>query len=389
MKVLAAVIALLTVPAPAFAGTLEYRPSDFTPSSLYTAAPGEINDVTSSREGTSVIVRDAGAPVLPGSGCTAIDEHAARCPASDVELRLGDGDDRSIGLSPGRITASGGAGNDILIGGPGQDSLDGDAGADTISGRGEGDFIAGGDGYDTLDGGDGSDTASYFDDAPVNIDLAAVTGNPDALRGIENLVGSRGDDVLRGDAAANKLDGGDGDDVLEGRDGSDILGGGTGFDRLHGGPGNDELATDSDSVDPGAIERAGEPAVCGSGNDLVAEQSHDVLDGCERLELPLGYFAPVFDPRPVLHGHTATLRLRCTQDLRRGACRTKVTIAQRGRRLGSRTVRFTGRAHPVRVPLTRRPRGTLHITLHYLGRIPAEPRQARTAYAIRLGSAPT
>jgi hypothetical protein len=200
-------------------------------------------------------------------------------------------------------------------------------------------------------------------------------GEPDTLLGIEEAIGSAGADTLRGDANANLLQAAGGDDTVDGRAGDDVLWGGTGFDRLTGGPGNDELASDSAGNDEfvpwpaeGAREPSGETADCGEGADLVSEQDHDILTGCERLELPLGVYAPTFDPRPTLDGRTATLRLRCSVRLRfhaRQGCRVKVTLSARGRSLGTRTVRIKGSGHAVRVPL-RAAAATMRVELRYL-----------------------
>ncbi len=59
----------------------------------------------------------------------------------------------------------------------------------------------------------------------------------DKLFGIENVIGSDGDDVLTGDAKNNVLEGGNGDDILNGGAGNDILNGGFGNDLLIGGAG--------------------------------------------------------------------------------------------------------------------------------------------------------
>jgi Ca2+-binding RTX toxin-like protein len=116
------------------------------------------------------------------------------------------------------------------------DSLTGDAGGNTLSG-GDGDDIlnpgvnAAGV-RDMLDGGNGSDTASFAGyTAGITATLnGAVDGIASAnraviasLRGIENLVGGNGNDVLTGDANANVIEGGLGDDMLNGGAGVDTV----------------------------------------------------------------------------------------------------------------------------------------------------------------------
>lgn len=61
-------------------------------------------------------------------------------------------------FSAGRVTLSGGDGDDILRAGPGNDRLDGGAGDDTLDGGGGNDTLIGGTGDDVLRGGSGNDT---------------------------------------------------------------------------------------------------------------------------------------------------------------------------------------------------------------------------------------
>jgi hypothetical protein len=396
---IALAVAAVLMPAPvASAGTLNAQERDCYDGShfcetttLYRAAPGETNDLAVVRDPAGVIVRDAGAEVHAGNGCVTLDAHAARCPALDLDLALGDGDDRAAAVSyPGRVVADGGTGDDVIIGGTGRDWLQGGDGADTLTGGSGDDLLTGGPGRDTLAGAEGRDRVSFLGGPAVTVDLAdpgpdGPASEPDGLQGIEEVIGSERADTLRGDGGANLLQGGPGDDTLSGGDGNDILYGGTGFDRLTGGAGDDELAPDSAGTDDGAPEpRRGERepgregVSCGDGTDLVSEQAHDVLKDCERLELPLGFLAPSFDPRVVLNGRTAALRLRCSTELRfrsRPGCSVRVTLSADGDRLARRTFRFTG-THTVRLPLPLR-RGTaltaLRVDLRYLGRAAAKP----------------
>jgi len=113
-------------------------------------------------------------------------------------------------------------------------------------------------------------------------DLAAGTATGDGadiLVEIENLIGSRYDDVLSGDSGPNLLRGGAGNDMLRGRGGDDVLHGeggndtligGSGDDELYGGPGDDDL-----HGGPGADLLMG-----GAGNDqLTGGSGADRLDG--------------------------------------------------------------------------------------------------------------
>jgi Ca2+-binding RTX toxin-like protein len=104
-------------------------------------------------------------------------------------------------------------------------------------------------GLDTVNGGAGTDTVDFsrFGSA-VWVDLA-YTGTPNEawtqddvdlvggtwreianLTGIENVLGTAGDDFLAGNAANNRIDGGLGDDVIRYRGGFDFLSGGIGTD---------------------------------------------------------------------------------------------------------------------------------------------------------------
>lgn len=163
-------------------------------------------------------------------------------------------------------------GIESLIGGTGADTLNGDAlanyiyggaGIDSINGGLGNDYVIGGGGADTLQGGEGIDTLSYQDygnKSALTIDLEAVTGGSvsatvvtsgkvpvteidtitqNGLNKFENIVGTRGNDVIAGDIGINYLYGYVGNDILRGRGGNDILNGGLGFDEAT----YDELGT--------------------------------------------------------------------------------------------------------------------------------------------------
>ncbi|MBC7986235.1 MAG: calcium-binding protein [Sphingomonadaceae bacterium] len=115
---------------------------------------------------------------------------------------------------------------------------------DTLLGLGGDDVLIGNGGGDSLDGGDGIDAAAYAGKVRADLQNPGVNTNQasgDVYVGIENLIGSKADDILRGDAAGNLLDGGKGSDQLVGRDGDDRLIGGVGDDLMEGGNGADTL----------------------------------------------------------------------------------------------------------------------------------------------------
>jgi uncharacterized repeat protein (TIGR01451 family) len=134
-------------------------------------------------------------------------------------------DDDVICALGGDDVVAGEDGDDALLGGPGDDRLSGDGGRDSI------------------DGGDGVDTASWESAGRgVRVDLStgvATRQGTDRLQRVENLTGSRFDDLLVGSGGPNVLVGGMGTDVLYGGDGDDTLSGGRQDDYLSGGDGTD------------------------------------------------------------------------------------------------------------------------------------------------------
>jgi len=85
-----------------------------------------------------------------------------------------------------KLTATGGAANDILNGGAGNDTLNGGAGNDTLNGDAGNDTLNGDAGNDTLNGGAGADT----------------------------LTGGAGNDTLTGGTGGDTLTGGAGNDIF-------------------------------------------------------------------------------------------------------------------------------------------------------------------------------
>jgi serralysin len=76
----------------------------------------------------------------------------------------------------------------------------------------------------------------------------------DTLSGIENIIGSQGNDMITLNTGSNVIDGQGGDDTLAGGDSADRLSGGSGNDMLLGGAGNDTLlgGLGSDTLNGGA-----------------------------------------------------------------------------------------------------------------------------------------
>lgn len=152
--------------------------------------------------------------------------------------------------------------DDTLRGDSQANRLEGGAGDDVLAGRAGDDILVGGDGADTLAGGAGIDTADYSGGGVVRASLQsgeAVDGSAstDTLSGIENLVGSLGNDVLIGDGAANRLEGGVGADILRGGGGADLF---VYNDRLEFGDtirdfesGTDRIQLDQDALGGGTV----------------------------------------------------------------------------------------------------------------------------------------
>jgi len=224
----------------------------------------------------------------------------------------------------------GGAGNDVLCGGPGTDKLRGQAGDDALHGGDDdryvvdteayewtGDALSGGPGDDLLDGGyddhDGEpgmgDRITYVGSATgVTVDLikgrATGEGNDSIVSPIQDVTGTRHDDVLLGTNDADQIESGAGSDRVDGRGGDDfisdsnsgtttpkprdeigtanILIGGTGDDQIQCDTGDDDIrgGSGNDNLIGGyGVDRI----VGGSGddqlNDYIDSQTDQRLDG--------------------------------------------------------------------------------------------------------------
>jgi Ca2+-binding RTX toxin-like protein len=114
-----------------------------------------------------------------------------------------------------------------------------------------GGLLRGAGGDDTLVG-NSSSVADFGDAGQISVDLAGGTASGDGndtLVGIENVVGSPGNDTMHGDddhssivlgeGGDDAISGGPVEDLLIGGAGRDDLRGGDGPDDLHGGPGGD------------------------------------------------------------------------------------------------------------------------------------------------------
>jgi Ca2+-binding RTX toxin-like protein len=145
------------------------------------------------------------------------------------------GNDRLEG-GAGNDTLSGGAGDDTLIGGTGNDTLSGNAGNDTFIQRA-------GDGNDVINGGAGIDTLdiSFTTSGALVTTIFATSADIgfNTIAGIENIIGSQGNDNITTNGGSNVIDGQGGNDTINAGGGDDIVIGGAGNDSLNGGTGND------------------------------------------------------------------------------------------------------------------------------------------------------
>ncbi|NER52692.1 MAG: calcium-binding protein, partial [Symploca sp. SIO1A3] len=122
------------------------------------------------------------------------------------------------------------------------ESLVGTAFDDTLIGDENNNWLRGDAGIDLFDGGEGNDTADFINGefaitGNLNTETAIYTdasGNTivETIRNIENLQGTRFDDLLLGNAKDNSLLGRDGNDTLIGGAGNDYLQGSAGADTF-------------------------------------------------------------------------------------------------------------------------------------------------------------
>jgi Ca2+-binding RTX toxin-like protein len=237
---------------------------------VYTASGQGTNDLRVARHADVVVVRDLGATLTAGAGCTPVNPHKATCPATGIRsftASLGPGADRAVIatlLQVPSIVVRGGAGADVLqsvlahvelLGGPGRDHLIGGVRADVLRGKRGADWLRSGGGADRLYGGPGKDV---------------VEGGP----GADRAYGGLGDDLMYGGPGSDRQYGGPGDDII-----NDF----SGHDRLIGGPGEDYLNA-FERVPDGA---PGDFLDAGRGPDYGCRATpDDTLVGCDEAAGP-------------------------------------------------------------------------------------------------------
>lgn len=284
------------------------------PMLVYEAGRGEANRVRIEARDGMVRIRDLGAAIRPGIGCSRVGRHRVSCAMPDqnegIYVATGDRADR-VSSGPAHFV-DGGSGDDVLVGGAGDDQLFGGRGRDVLRAGAGADilydaapprmFRAGdpspfdvhpipdsvplvspGAGRDSFDGGAGHDLVSYAArSANITVDLATRApiggqrGEHDSVRRVEHATGGTGDDRLMGDRGLNEFRAGPGDDRIAGRGGNDYLEGGPGRNVMSGGAGNDQM-----NGNEGEPERI----ACGSGTDQVYQINtvDFVGDDCEQI----------------------------------------------------------------------------------------------------------
>ena len=177
--------------------------------------------------------------------------------------------------------------DDTLMGYETADDIYGLDGNDDIQGMGGNDWLVGGLGDDLIDGGEGMDWTMYYDAGSVTVDIAGgfaergseSAGERDSLTNIENVWGSRFNDMITGDGGANEVVAAGGNDTVKGMGGNDTLRGEAGHDYIDGGSGNDFLVGN----------RGNDTLMGGSGDDRIeAGKDDDVVIGGSGSDLLTG-----------------------------------------------------------------------------------------------------
>ncbi len=194
--------------------------------------------------------------------------------------------------------------DDTFVASEGADIIHGDGGSDTVSyeaskhgvtvelvGNDATTFDA--NGPDDIEGNDDDNAFISATDAIVEEWRGGSTNTPrpvavqepdtltttksyaegDVLASIENVTGSRQDDVIVGDATPNVIKGGGGPDRISGGDGND---------KLHGGAGNDVIGerAEADLNDDNDNSDRGEAAATDAGNDMMyGDAGNDTING--------------------------------------------------------------------------------------------------------------
>ena len=153
----------------------------------------------------------------------------------------------NITLSGSAATATGNAGNNVLIGNTAVNTLTGGDGNDTLDGMGGIDTMIGGKGDDVYTVGSAGETITEAAGEGTDLINSSVSWTLGAnieklsLLGLSaiNATGNSLDNVLTGNIGVNTLTGNDGNDILDGGRGNDKLIGGAGNDTYYVGESGD------------------------------------------------------------------------------------------------------------------------------------------------------
>lgn len=275
---------------------------------FYTAAPGEVNNLTISLGGADYSLTDPGASITAAPACVGMGS-SVTCSATaiiGITVSAGDQADSITNTTATRSTLSGGDGNDSLAGGSGNDILRGNKGVDTHAGGAGDDLIdARGDRGDVVSCGDGNDTVMADAADSIALDCETVDrgivppppvdpGPPppspsaEAILGAaeartlkpgacaNDLLGTPANDTLAGSSLGDNIWGLQGNDSLKGLPGDDCVFGGVGADRMRGARGDDRMFGDDSARGAGGNDR-----MSGNGGDdlLVGGTGDDRLSG--------------------------------------------------------------------------------------------------------------
>jgi Ca2+-binding RTX toxin-like protein len=182
------------------------------------------NDRINGTNGSDVIAARGGHDLIGGQG----GKDFVCAGGGDDEVGGDAGKDKVNGQG-GDDLVFGGGGNDLLLGGGSFNVLVGNAGNDKLIGGSSMDFLFGQAGNDLLDGRGGIFDRVIFVFSPggvtVNLTLGQASGadGTDTIREVEDVEGSRFNDVLTGNDLLNFIFPLDGNDTVDGGPGEDLV----------------------------------------------------------------------------------------------------------------------------------------------------------------------
>jgi Ca2+-binding RTX toxin-like protein len=167
------------------------------------------DDTIEGNDGSDAIIGDAGRITTTLENNGRATTAAANAPFMSTPLYQQGTLTRQVQLFA--FTATGIAGNDILLGGAGSDAIHAGAGADLVNGNSGNDYLFGGDGNDALWGGPGDDDEyggygnDYLDVVPRSTDPSSwrTYASVDHLQGYDLLYGGWDSDAMQVDFQQN------------------------------------------------------------------------------------------------------------------------------------------------------------------------------------------